>query len=169
MKTTRAKLKTTQNHQLENRKKLFAIFSPPNVLKSEANGFHCCQIHNFAIITKRSSPAVDAVPECGSHFSECSSACSVDFTVWNVVFMYCVVLCAVLCADQIRVHRSQCTAWCEQITVPFVLWQKCTAMQCTAHSGRKLPRFPASLAIISIIAQSVANPTICLFSNLVCV
>ena len=130
MKTTHAKLKTTQNHQLENRKKLFAIFSPPNVLKSEANGFHCCQIHNFAIITKRSSPAVDAVPECGSHFAKCSSACSVDSTVWNVVCY------SVLCADQIRVHRSQCTAWCEQVAVPFVLWQKCTlsnTQQCNAQ------------------------------------
>ena len=37
-----------------------------------------------------------------------------------------VLQCVVLLADQIRVHRSQCTAWCEQIAVPFVLWQKCT-------------------------------------------
>ena len=119
-----------------------AIFSPTNVLKSEANGFHCCQIHNFAIITKRSSPAVDAVSECGSHFSECGSACSVDFTVWNVVFMYCVVLCAVLCADQIRVHRSQCTAWCEQVAVPFFIvaemsnTQQCNAQHILAESFR---------------------------------
>ena len=148
-------------------KQLLVIFSPPNVLKSEANGFHCCQIHNFAIITKRSSPAVDAVPECGSHFAKCSSACSVDSTVWSEMFMWCVTVCCVACrsdqSSQITVHSL---VWADRSA--FCIVAEMHFVQYTAHSGRKLPRFPASLAIISISAQSVANPTICLFSNLVC-
>ena len=141
MKTTHAKLKTTQNHQLENRKNLFAIFSSPNVLKSEANGFHCCQIHNFAIITKRSSPAVDAVPECGSHFAKCSSACSVDSTVWNVVFMWCVRVCCVACrsdqSSQITVHSlvwADRSAFC--IVAEMSNTQQCNTQHILAESFR---------------------------------
>ena len=81
-----------------------------------------------------------------------------------------VVCYSVLCCMQIRSEFTDHSlvwagrsAFCIVAEMHFVQY---TAMQCTAHSGRKLPRFPASLAIISISAQSVANPTICL--NLVC-
>ena len=171
MKTTHAKLKTTQNHQLEKWKNFWQYFPLQmfwnlKLTDSTVARFTTLQLSQkgplqqlmrFQNVVHTLHCKMQFSMQCGFHNLECS------------VHVVCYsVLCCVQIRSEFTDHSlvwADRSAFCIVAEMHFVQY---TAMQCTAHSGRKLPRFPASLAIISISAQSVANPTICLFSNLVC-